>query len=84
MITLITLFGCGHTLLGFTNQVAGDIFSLLESGNPFTSLMFFSMIQGIPNHTHTCHSLQVTLGVSQSIPRITQEPIVILGLGIQV
>ena len=64
--------------------MAGDIFSLFESGNPFTSLMFLGIIHGIPNHTHTCHSLQVTLGISQSIRRITQEPIVISGIEIWV
>ena len=84
MITLINSFGCGHTLLGLTNQVAVDIFSLLESGNPFTSLMFLNMTNGIPNHTHACHSLQATLGVSQSIRQITREPIAISGLGIRV
>ena len=82
MITLNILFECGHILLSLTNQVAGDIISLLESDNPFTSLMFFNMIHDMLNHTHTCHSLQMTLGVSQSIQRITQETIVTSGLGI--
>ena len=44
-------------LLSFTNQVADDIFSLLERGNPFTSLMFLSETRSIPNHTHSCHSV---------------------------
>ena len=77
MITLITLFGCDHTLLGLTNQVAGDIFFLLESGNPFTSFMFLSMIHGMPNHTHTWHSLQATLGVYQRVRQITREPVAV-------
>ena len=71
MITLITLLGCGHTLLGFTNQVASDIFSLSESGNPFTSLMLLGMTHGIPNHAHTCYSLQIMLGVCQNIREVT-------------
>ena len=71
MITLITLLGCGHTLLNFTNQVAGDIFSLSDSGKRVTSLMFLSMTHGIPNHTHTYFSLQITLGVCQNIREVT-------------
>ena len=40
--------------------------SYRESSNPFTSLMFLSMIPDIPNHTHTCHFVTSTLGVCQS------------------
>ena len=66
MINIISS-GYGYTLLSFTNQKAGDIYSLLERGNSFTSLMLSTMNHCMPNHTHTCHSITSTLGVCQSI-----------------
>ena len=66
MINIISS-GYGHTLLSFTNQEAGDIYSLLKKGNSFTSLMLSTMNHCIRNHTHTCHSVTSTLGVCQSI-----------------
>ena len=66
---MINIFssGYGYTLLSFTNQEADDIYSLLERGNSFTSLMLSTMNHCIPNHTHTCHSVTTMLGVCQSI-----------------
>ena len=59
--------GYSHTLLSSLIKWPVIFLSLIERGNPFTSLMLSSTNYSIPNHTHTCHSITSTLGVCQSI-----------------
>ena len=57
--------------------MAVDIFSLLESGNPFTSLMFLSMTQSYPylslSYEHVRRMSKYTTNLLEFVAQITQR-----------